>query len=216
MEILLRCLLEHLQEREYPNTMRKIVLLLFLAVLVAVPSAQAIQLKITADALERTLRKQLLTDEYARYYVKGDAKSACKVYVENPHIFFSQDRVYIDLHTYAQLGTGFAGKCLGITLSTNAEVSVLPDAQGENIGFRDARVEKISDSKELNFLLTPFLSHKVPGSMNVNAATLFRQLLTKSTETTGYKISLDRLKIHSMQIQNNMLVVDLDGDLSVH
>ena len=52
--------------------------------------------------------------------------------------------------------------------------------------------------------------------MEVNAATLPRQVLAQSLQSTGYGLNLDRLKIHSMQIQDNALVVDVDGDLSVN
>jgi hypothetical protein len=62
----------------------------------------------------------------------------------------------------------------------------------------------------------PFLSHKVPSSMKVNAATLLRQVLAQSLQSTGYDLKLDRLKIHSMQVEGDTLVVDMDGDLSVN
>jgi hypothetical protein len=51
--------------------------------------------------------------------------------------------------------------------------------------------------------------------MKVNAAELLRKALEGSTATSGYKVSLDRLKIHSTQIDGDALVVDVDGDLSV-
>jgi hypothetical protein len=57
---------------------------------------------------------------------------------------------------------------------------VLPEAEGETIGFRDARIEKLSESRELNFVLMPFLSRKVSSSMKVTAAMLLRQLLARN------------------------------------
>ena len=74
---------------------------------------------------------------------------------------------------------------------------------------------KVSDHAELNFVLTPFLSHQIPSSMKLNAADLLRKALEGSTASSGYKVTLQRLKIHSMQIQGDDLVVDVDGDLSV-
>ncbi len=73
----------------------------------------------------------------------------------------------------------------------------------------------MSDHQELNFLLNPFLSHQIPSSMKVNAADLLRNALDGSTASSGYKVTLERLKIHSIQIQGDALVVDVDGDLSV-
>jgi hypothetical protein len=51
--------------------------------------------------------------------------------------------------------------------------------------------------------------------MKVNAAELLRKALEGSTASSGYKVSLDKLKIHSVQIQGDDLVVDADGDISV-
>jgi len=76
-------------------------------------------------------------------------------------------------------------------------------------------VERISQQRELNFVLTPFLSRTVPSSMKVNAAELLRKALEDSTATSGYKLSLGRLKIHSIQVQDDAVVIDLDGDFSV-
>jgi hypothetical protein len=51
--------------------------------------------------------------------------------------------------------------------------------------------------------------------MKVNAADLLRKALEGSTASSGYKVALDRLKIHSVQIDGDALVVDVDGDISV-
>jgi hypothetical protein len=107
------------------------------------------------------------------------------------------------------------GACIGFTLAPTSEVSVAPDGEGETLGFRDARLERISEQRELNFVLAPFMSHQVPSSMKVNAAELLRKALQDSTATSGYKVTLERLKIHSIQIQGDSVIVDVDGDLSV-
>jgi hypothetical protein len=51
--------------------------------------------------------------------------------------------------------------------------------------------------------------------MKVNAAELLRKALAGSTASSGYKVNLGRLKILSIQIVGDKLVVDADGDLSV-
>jgi hypothetical protein len=107
------------------------------------------------------------------------------------------------------------GACLGVGLTLPAEVSLEPGAEGETIGFRDAQLEKISDHKEINFVPAPFLRGQAPKSMRLNVADLLRKALEGSTATSGYKVSLDWLKIHSVQIVGDKLVVDVDGDLSV-
>ncbi len=194
---------------------------LFSLVLAAVtaPEADAVELKMSRQALDRTLKQQLFSGPEGRYYLKGDAKSPCSVYAEKPELSFVENRVVVKVKTHARLGTSVAGKCIGVGLSPTAEVSMVPEAQGETIGFRDARVERVSDSKELNFLLLPFLSHQIPSGMKINAADVLRKSLTGSTVSSGYALSLDRLKVHSMLITTgaagDWLIVDVDGDMTV-
>jgi hypothetical protein len=176
---------------------------------------RAVELKVSRDAIERTLRAQLFSGPDGRYYLKGSPKSPCYVYAEDPRLQFVEDRIVVQLKTHARLGSHVAGACLGLALSLPAQVSLAPDGEGETVGFRDARIDKISDHQELNFILLPFLSHQVPAGMKVNAADLLRKALEGSLATSAYKVSLERLKIHSVQIEGDSLVVDVDGDIAV-
>jgi hypothetical protein len=133
---------------------------------------------------------------------------------EDPQVSFAGERILVRLKTHAKLGTNLRGACLGVSLAPTSEVSVAPDADGETLGW-DARLERVSDQRELNFLLTAFLGHTVPSNMKVNAADLLRKALQDSTATAGYKVTLERLKIHSVQITGDDVVVDVDGGISV-
>jgi len=189
---------------------------LALGVLAAPVAARAIEIKVSAQALERTLNTQLFNGADGRYYFRGNATSPCYAYAQQPKVSFKDERIVIHVKTHAKLGGTVGGTCLGVGLNTEADVSVIPDAQGESIGFRDPNLDRLSESRELNFLLVPFLSKKLPQQMRINAAELIRQLLVKSAEATGYNVKLDNLKVHSMQVSGDALVVDFDGDLSVH
>jgi len=193
------------------------ILVLSGSLVVALPAtAGAVEMRISRDALQRTLKQQLFAGADGRYYLKGTPQSACSTWVEDPQLSFAQDRIVVRVKTHAHMGKAVGGSCIGLPpLSLAAQVSMAPDAEGETIGFRDAHLDKVSDRSELNFLLSPFLSRQVPSSMKVNAADILRKALADSTATSGYKISLDRLKIHSILIDGDSLVVDLDGDLSV-
>jgi hypothetical protein len=191
-------------------------LFLSLALLVsAAPTCSAIEVTVSSQALERTLRTQLFNGPQGRYYIRGDATSACFVYADSPHVSFVQDRIVVHVHARAKFGTAVHGACIGVSLTTEADVSLIPEAEEESIGFRDARIERLSESKELNFLLVPFLSHKLPAQMRMNAAVLMRQLLSRSTETTGYALSLSSLKLHSLLVEGDSLVMDADAALKV-
>jgi hypothetical protein len=190
-------------------------LVLLVGPLAGIARCRAVELTVTRDALERTLKQQLFSGPDGRYYLKGTQHSPCFISTEDPHLSFEQDRIVVRMKTVARLGTAMKGACIGVSLSLPAEVSLTPDADGETIGFRDARLDRFSDRKEINFVLSPFLRGKVPKSLRVNAADLLRRALAGSPATSGYKITLNRLKIHSVQIAGDKLVVDADVDLSV-
>lgn len=198
----------------YPDFMHVRTLMIVAGFALSSIPACAVDINISSQALERTLNKQLFTQD-GRYYFKGKPGSGCYAYAEDPKVSFNGDRVVVHVKAHAKLGTSLHGTCLGVAINTEGDVSVLPDGEGETIGFRDARVEHLSESRELNFFLEPFLSRKLPQQMKVNAAELMRQAFSKSVETTGYEIKLDNLKIHSMQVTGPDLAVDVDANLSV-
>jgi hypothetical protein len=183
------------------------------------PRCPAVELHVSREALERTLKQQLFGGPDGRYYVKGTAQTPCFTYADDPKLRFVTDhgetRIVVTLKTHSKLGQKVGGSCIGISVALPAEVSLAPEGDGETIGFRDARIDRVSSHQELNFILQPFLSHQVPSSMKVNAADLLRQSLAGSTASSGYKVTLDRLKIHSVQIQGDDLVVDVDANISI-
>jgi hypothetical protein len=189
-----------------------VALLLLLA---ALPHCRAGELTVSRDALERTLKQQLFAGPGGLYYLKGGPQSPCSIAAEDPKLSFEQDRIVVRMKTHARLGRAVGGACVGMAFSFPAQVSFTPDAEGETIGFRDSNLDKVSDNAEVNFVLSPFLRRQVPSSMKVNAGTLLRKALAGSTASSGYKVTLDRLKIHSIVIQGDSLVVDVDGDMSV-
>src|SRR5580704_9404570 len=125
-------------ERHYPRRMRlpsvPFGLCLFLLTAFLAPrTAHAIEIKVTSGALERTLNKQLFTAPGNRYYLKGKPDSGCFVYAEAPKITFKDDRIWVHIKTHSKLGTSVHGACLGIDINAEADVSVIPEAEGENI-----------------------------------------------------------------------------------
>ncbi len=183
--------------------------------LAAITPCRAGELTVSRDALERTLKQQLFSGPRGVYYLKGSPQTPCSITAENPRLSFEQDRIVVRMKTHARLGRSVAGACVGMVLNLPAEVSFQPNAEDETIGFRDARLDKVSNHAEINFVLAPFLRRQVPSSMKVDAANLLRKALAGSTASSGYEITLDRLKIHSIVIQGDALVVDVDGDMSI-
>jgi hypothetical protein len=186
-----------------------------LVLLCGAEGSKAVELTVSRQALERTMKEQLFSGPDGRYYLKGNAQSGCFISTEDPHMTFEEGRIVVRVKTRARLGKVVGGSCLGVTVTLPAEVSLAPDAEGETIGFKDARLDRVSDRKEINFVLSPFLRGQVPRSLTVNAADLLRKALAGSTATSGYKVTLGRLKIQSIEVVGDKLVVDADGDISV-
>ena len=189
------------------------------------PAADAITLRVSAPALERSLKRQVFTapgsnGKPERRYLRGDPTKPCSAYVDDPHITFrhvegGEDRIVVSVHTHATFGKRVKNFCLGIPISIESEVSFIPVAEGESIGFRDARIEHASNTEELNVLLEPFLASRLPAEMKVNAAKIMRTLLVRAPDSTGYTLTLTTLQLHSMQVDGQALVVDLDAEISV-
>ncbi len=192
--------------------------------------ARAIDLRVSAPALERVLVKQVFNQPGPqgqndnRHYLRGDATKGCAVYADSPRVSFRhaeptaldpapEDRVVVSLKTHAKLG--FGKQCFGIAVSFESEVSFIPQAEGESVGFRDARIEHLSANKEIDLLLEPFLSKKLPQQMKVNAADLMRTLLVRAPDSTGYTLTLTSLNLRSMRVEGDVLHVDLDADIKV-
>jgi hypothetical protein len=197
------------------TTSRRMLAGSFLLLASVVAPSCAVELKVSRDVLQRTLKQQLFSGPNGRYYLKGNAQTPCFVYADDAQLSFVQDRVVVLIKAHAKLGKQWGNSCLGISLNTAPEVSLAPIGEGETIGFRDAKLDKIVDQKELNFFITPFLSHQLPSNMKINAADLLRKSLVSSTAATGFKITLDKLNVRSMHIEGDSLVVDADGDISV-
>ena len=51
--------------------------------------------------------------------------------------------------------------------------------------------------------------------MKMNAAEMMSKLLSQCVAATGYALTLDSLKLHSMLVDHGALVVDVDADMSI-
>ena len=129
------------------------VLLFCCLVLCSAPVCEAGQFKVSSGALERTLKARLFSTTDQRYYLRGDAHSVCNLYTEDPHLSFSGERILVRVHTGGKYGREIAGHCIGFPVSMNTVISLAPSAEGETIGVTDARLDRLSDSSELNFIL---------------------------------------------------------------
>src|SRR5580693_8282546 len=97
-----------------------------LVLLAGAVACRAVELTVSKQALERTLKQQLFSGPDGRYYLKGGPKSACFISTEDPHLSFEQGRIVVRVKTVARLGESIGGACLGVTLILPAQVSLMP------------------------------------------------------------------------------------------
>ena len=97
-------------------------------------AARAIELNISPQALERTLNKQLFTQDGRTTFAESPA-SACYAYAEDPKVTFNGDRIVVHVKAHAKLGTSLHGACLGVALNTEGDVSVFLMGKARRSGF---------------------------------------------------------------------------------
>lgn len=191
-------------------------ILLLLALLVASQTAQALQLTVGPQPLQRALVRQLFAAPDGRYYLRGKRDAGgCFLFAQNPQLQFVGGRVLLALHITGKVGSNFGGQCLGVNWDGDAEVSMLPQAQGSTIGFTDVRVERLTSDHELDRLLQPLLAALVPKNLKVDAAQLINKMLLTASSRSGTAIGLQQLSISSIQVQGDALQVAVEGAVSV-
>lgn len=195
--------------------MRSLPSIFLLFLLVCACPAWGMQLAVGAQPLQRALAKQLFSAPDGRYYLRGNRTSACYLYAQNPQLHFSGDRVYLDLHLSGKLGSSIAGQCFGLAWAGDTEVSMLPQAEGSDIGFTDVRVERLTSDHTVDRMLQPLLARLVPSSIKVDAASLVSKMLHTASNRSGTTINLQRLFVSAIQVQGTDLTLTLDGAVSI-
>jgi hypothetical protein len=71
-----------------------------------VTMSRGVELTVSRDALERTLKQELFSGPDGRYYLKGNAHSACFISTEDPQLRFEQDRIVVRVKTRGAAGSG--------------------------------------------------------------------------------------------------------------
>ena len=189
--------------------------LLFCLLLAPLP-VQALTLTVGPQPLQRALVKQLFSAPDGRYYLRGKRDSpGCFLYAQDPHLRFAGNRILLDLHLTGKVGSNFAGACVGLAWSGDAEISVLPQAQGATIGFTDVRVEKLTSDHELDRLLEPLLAALVPRSLKVDAGSLVTKMLRTASERSATAITLQQISIGSIAVQGDSLALDIEGQVGI-
>ncbi len=178
-------------------------------------SARAVELRVGPQSLQHALTHQLQQAPDGRYYLHGRRSGGCALYVTDVQVRYAQSRIVLDLHLAGKIGADFAGGCLGVHWAGDAEVSMLPQAQGAKLGFTDVRVEKLNGNGDLGGLLAPLLESRVPRNFSIDAASLVGRMLHSASVRSQTPLSLENVNITSMQVVNNALLLNIDGAITM-
>ena len=132
------------------------------------------------------------------------------MYADDAKVTFVQDWIVVKVKTQARVGTSVGVAGVEISLSPTAEVSMVPFGERESIGFpsptgeRAAEVELSADTVSER---AGALKHQV------GCSRFAAQGAGGLWATSGFKVVLERLKVHSIEIQGDVLVVDPDRDI---
>ncbi len=190
-------------------------ILLCLALLLPLP-AGALDLTVGPQPLQHALLRQLFAAPDGRYYLHGNRTSSCFLFAQNPQLHFAGNRIVLDLHLEGKIGSSFGGQCIGFKWAGDGELSMLPQAQDQQIGFTDVRVEHLTGDNGLDQLLGPLLSARVPANLKVNAASLIDKMLRSASTRSGENITLDHLVIPALAVQDNALHLSIEGNVAIH
>jgi hypothetical protein len=83
------------------NQVKSVLAAALLAAASASP-ARGVELKVSRDALERTLKAQLFNGPSGCYYLKGSSQTSCAIYAEDPRVTFLQDRILVRVKTHTR------------------------------------------------------------------------------------------------------------------
>ena len=196
--------------------MRFLLFVVYGLLLAAACPAYALDLAVGPQPLQRALVKQLFAAPDARYYLRGKRDSpGCFLYGQDPQLEFAGDRIHLHLHLAGKVGGSLAGECVGVNWNGDAEVSMLPQAQGSQIGFTDVRVEKLTSDRQLDRLLAPLLTALVPKTLKVDASALVGKMLQSASNRSGTAITLQQLAIASIAVEGDVLHLVLEGAVTI-
>ncbi len=183
------------------------VLILLLS---ACASVRAIELEIRFPLLEKQLAQQLFTQDGKRY-VKGNAKTKCNfAYLADPHFKAREGRLLIQARFTGRSSLDLLGKCVGFGDSFDLEVVAGLTTRGGTLILVQPKVQILSRDTYYSRQVKKALEASIADAVQYPIRDEVRRLLTQASQAGPYKISIGKLEIRSLQIQNDSLVVDVD------
>ncbi len=186
---------------------------LLAAVTAAAPAAQAAEITLTHSALERVVWQVLLT-EGGRGYFEGGPDDTCRyAFVQEPKVTGANGRLRIRFLFAGRAGAEVGGRCVGPGDTFDLVVSGVPAFAGGELYLEDLRVEA-PDTAYFRLV-----SGLVENQLRQRLRYPLKQDLDRVAATVGapagYAMSVERLEMSRVQVDEDAFRVSLEIGLSV-
>jgi hypothetical protein len=177
------------------------------------PAARAADLTLSHAALERVVWQVLLT-EGGRGYLEGGPDDTCRyAFVQEPKVTGANGRLRIRFLFAGRAGAQVGGRCVGPGDTFDLFVSGVPALAGGELYFEDLRVEA-PDTAYFRLV-----SGLVEEQLRQRLRYPLKQDLDRVAATVGapagYAMSVERLEMSRVEVDEDALRVSLDLGLSV-
>ena len=187
-------------------------ILLFASTLVlAAPSAHAIDLVVHASTVAKALKAQVFKDK-GRYYLQRPDR--CNdPYLENPTVSFKQGRVYVGAHFAGRIGALIGGVCKSTTEPSAIMLSARPVLRSQEAALEDVRLEA-ADKPMVAAALQNLIRANSLSRLHIDLLEAVR-VLTAPDKTAPYAIVVRALKLNDLIVQNEELHVTVNGAVEI-
>jgi hypothetical protein len=183
--------------------------------LLLLPSASAVDLRLQFGALERMLTDQVFTQD-GRRYVHGSKTTKCDfAYLEKPQIRGEDGKLRITARFTGRKALNVIGQCVGLGDAFDVVITAVPQYKSGNIGLQEVKASSPGKSG--------YYIRKVCEAMQSTLARDFHypldadahRILEDPGARPGYKRELKNFKVPEVRVTADALVLTLDFELTV-
>jgi hypothetical protein len=190
--------------------------LAFILLLLAVcaPRARAVELRLRFGALERMLSEQLFTEEGKRYV--GPKRTKCNfAYLQKPRVQGEGGRIRILAQFTGRTALDVFGRCVGLGDEFDLVIVARPEYRSDGIGFADVTVKPLSKNGYYIRRVCTAMAATLARDFKYPLAAEARRILEDASATPRYPREMRNLKVNSIGVTGEELVLDLNFALTI-
>jgi hypothetical protein len=183
---------------------------LFCALLSTVTVAQASELAIGANTIQKLIAEQLFSKQ-GRWYLLDDGP--CYAYLESPHTRLQDGRLLLDAHLSSRIGVQVGGNCVGSGFASNVTLSGRLVGKGSTLTIENIRVDHVDDeaTRSVFGLVENIAPQALPRALNIDVLAAVRGT---PMNAAGVAVSVQKFRILDVATQPGAVLVHFDLSLS--